>query len=50
MLDEYRQKMYNQLTSTRLPNILNLLPQNNFGKDSYGQKFWWRRGNNLKLM
>lgn len=47
MLDEYRQKMYNQLTSTRLPNILNLLPQNNFGKDSYGQKFWWRRGNNL---
>ena len=47
MLDEYRQKMYNQLTSTNLPNILNLLPQNNFGKDSYGQKFWWRRGNNL---
>ena len=47
MLDEYRQKMYNQLTSTRLPNILNLLPQNNFGKDSYGQKFWQRRGNNL---
>ena len=47
MLDEYRQNMYNQLTSTRLPNILNLLPQNNFGKDSYGQKFWWRRGNNL---
>ena len=47
MLDEYRQKMYNQLTSTRLPNILNLLPQNNFGKDSYGQKFWLRRGNNL---
>ena len=49
MLDEYRQKMYNQLTSTRLPNILNLLPQNNFGKDSYGQKFWCRRCNNLKL-
>ena len=47
MLDEYRQKMYNQLTSTRLPNILNLLPQNNSGKDSYGQKFWQRRGNNL---
>ena len=47
MLDEYRQNMYNQLTSTRLPNILNLLPQNNFGKDSYGQKFWLRRGNNL---
>ena len=47
MLDEYRQKMYNQLTSTRLPNILNLLPQNNSGKDSYGQKFWLRRGNNL---
>lgn len=47
MLDGYRQKMYNQLTSTNLPNILNLLPSNNFGKDSYGQKFWWRRGNNL---
>nr|DAN16811.1 MAG TPA: hypothetical protein [Bacteriophage sp.]DAR42002.1 MAG TPA: hypothetical protein [Bacteriophage sp.] len=36
MLDGYRQKMYNQLTSTNLPNILNLLPSNNFGKDSYG--------------
>ena len=39
--------MYDRLTQPSLPNILNLLPQNNFGKDSYGQKFWWRRGNNL---
>ena len=46
-LDDQKYKMYKQLTSTRLPNILNLLPQNNFGKDSYGQKFWQRRGNNL---
>lgn len=47
MLNDQRQKMYEQLISTSLPNILNLLPQNNFGKDSYGQKFWQRRGNNL---
>ena len=46
-LDQKKYKMYEQLTSTNLPNILNLLPSNNFGKDSYGQKFWWRRGNNL---
>nr|DAG26029.1 MAG TPA: hypothetical protein [Bacteriophage sp.]DAH14202.1 MAG TPA: hypothetical protein [Caudoviricetes sp.] len=49
MLNDQRQKMYESVTSTNLPNILNLLPSNNFGKDSYGQKFWWRRGNNLKL-
>ena len=49
MLNDQKQKMYESLTSTNLPNILNLLPSNNFGKDSYGQKFWWRRGNNLKL-
>lgn len=49
MLNDQRQKMYEQLTSTNLPNILSILPSNNFGKDSYGQKFWWRRGNNLKL-
>lgn len=47
MLNDQKQKMYEQLTSTNLPNILSLLPSNNFGKDSYGQKFWWRRGNNL---
>ena len=46
-LDQQKYKMYEQLTSTNLPNILNLLPSNNFGKDSYGQKFWQRRGNNL---
>ena len=40
-------KMYEEITTPTLPNILNLLPTNNFGKDSYGQKFWWRRGNNL---
>lgn len=47
MLNDQRQKMYEQLTSTNLPNILSILPSNNFGKDAYGQKFWWRRGNNL---
>ena len=46
-LDQYKQQMYDKITQPSLPNILNLLPQNNFGKDSYGQKFWWRRGNNL---
>lgn len=42
-----KQQMYDSITQPSLPNILNLLPSNNFGKDSYGQKFWWRRGNNL---
>ena len=46
-LNKYKQQMYDRLTQPSLPNILNLLPSNNFGKDSYGQKFWWRRGNNL---
>ena len=46
-LDQYKQQMYDKITQPSLPNILNLLPQNNFGKDSYGQKFWQRRGNNL---
>lgn len=49
-LDLYKQQMYNNITQPVLPNIINLLPQNNFGKDSYGQKFWWRKGNNLKLI
>lgn len=40
-------KLYEQITTPTLPNVLNLLPQNNFGKDAYGQKFWQRRGNNL---
>lgn len=44
---KYKQQMYDSITQPSLPNIPNLLPQNNFGKDSYGQKFWWRRGNNL---
>lgn len=46
-LNKYKQQMYDSITQPSLPNILNLIPQNNFGKDSYGQKFWWRRGNNL---
>ena len=46
-LDQYRQQVYDKITQPVLPNILNLLPQNNFGKDSYGQKFWQRRGNNM---
>ena len=49
ILDQQRQQMYEQLTTPTLPNVLSLLPQNNFGKDAYGQKFWQRRGNNLKL-
>ncbi len=49
-LNKYKQQMYDRITQPSLSNILNLLPSNNFGKDSYGQKFWWRRGNNLKLM
>lgn len=49
-LNKYKQQMYDRITQPSLPNILNLLPSNNFGKDSYGQKFWQRRGNNLKLM
>lgn len=46
-LNKYKQQMYDRITKPSLPNILNLLPSNNFGKDSYGQKFWQRRGNNL---
>lgn len=46
-LDKYKQQMYDKITQPVLPNILNMLPQNNFGKDSYGQKFWQRRGNNM---
>lgn len=46
-LNKYKQQMYDSITQPSLPNILNLLPSNNFGKDSYGQKFWWRRENNL---
>lgn len=47
ILNDQKQKMYESLTSTNLPNILSLLPTNNFGKDSYGQKFWQRRGYNM---
>ena len=39
--------MYEEITKPILPNILNLLPTNNFGKDAYGQKFWQRKNNNL---
>lgn len=46
-IDEQRQQMFDQLTTSPLPNILTLLPQNNFGKDAYGQKFWQRRGSNM---
>lgn len=48
-IDEQRQQMFDQLTTSPLPNILTLLPQNNFGKDAYGQKFWQRRGVNLRF-
>ena len=47
VLNDQKQKMYESLTSTNLPNILSLPPTNNFGKDSYGQKFWQRRGYNM---
>lgn len=40
-------KLYEEITTPTLPNILNLLPTNNFGKDAYGQKFWQRKNNNL---
>lgn len=46
-INNQRQKLYNSITAPTLPNVLNLLPQNNFGKDAYGQKFWQRRGLNL---
>lgn len=46
-IDQQRQQMLDNLTTSPLPNILTLLPQNNFGKDAYGQKFWQRRGRNL---
>ena len=46
-IDEQRQQMLDQLTTSPLPNILTLLPRNNFGKDAYGQKFWQRRGGNM---
>ena len=48
-LNQQKQAMYDQLTTSPLPNILTLLPQNNFGKDAYGQKFWQRRGRNLRF-
>lgn len=38
--NKYKQQMYDRITQPSLPDILNLLPSNNFGKDSYGQKFW----------
>lgn len=46
-VNQQRQKMYDAIATPALPNILDLLPQNNFGKDAYGQKFWQRRGRNL---
>lgn len=46
-IEDQKQIMYDNITSSPLPNILQLLPQNNFGKDAYGQKFWQRRGKNL---
>lgn len=55
--EEIKAEQYNNLkkkafdlitTPTPLPNaITNMLQGNNFGKDSYGQKFWQRRGMNL---
>ena len=44
-----RNKTFDLITTpTPLPNaITNMLQGNNFGKDSYGQKFWQRRGANL---
>lgn len=50
--DRLHQKAFDLITTpTPLPNaISNMLHGNNFGKDAYGQKFWQRRGNNLKLI
>ena len=44
-----RQLAFDQLTSPipMPPAMQKMLQGNNKGKDSFGQKFWWRRGNNL---
>lgn len=47
-----RQLAFDQLTSPipMPPAMQKMLQGNNRGKDSFGQKFWWRKGNNLKLI
>ena len=47
-----RQQVFDQLTTPipMPPAIQKMLQGNNKGKDSFGQKFWQRRGNNLKLI
>ena len=46
-----RQLAFDQLTSPipMPPAMQKMLQGNNKGKDSFCQKFWWRRGNNLHL-
>ena len=50
--NKIRQQVFDQLTTPiPMPHaIQKMLQGNNKGKDSFGQKFWLRRGNNLKLM
>lgn len=50
--NKVRQLAFDQLTSPipMPPAMQKMLQGNNKGKDSFGQKFWWRKGNNLKLI
>ena len=47
--NKIRQQVFDQLTSPipMPPAMQKMLQGNNRGKDSFGQKFWQRRGNNL---
>lgn len=50
--NKIRQQVFDQLTTPipMPPAIQKMLQGNNRGKDSFGQKFWQRRGNNFKLI
>lgn len=50
--NKVRQQAFDQLTTPipMPPAMQKMLQGNNKGKDSFGQKFWWRKGNNLKLI
>ena len=47
--NKIRQQIFDQLTSPipMPPAMQKMLQGNNKGKDGFGQKFWYRRGNNL---
>ena len=50
--NKVRQQAFDQLTAPipMPPAMQKMLQGNNKGKDGFGQKFWQRRGNNLKLI